>query len=208
MKFNTTACFGLALAAILLFGTSTRAETISFLTSGTFTGGETPDSSTYTDNGVVIQYNPSFFEVEAPPESTVNFGTLNSGGTNSDLDDFEGVSSGFVLEIFQIEPEAGDLTFLAELQGQLRFDDSQAFLLFDGPLTQSLGLVIYSITEADRGIPGRVDIPAPSSDNPTTSIEGTVTFIPEPSALALVALGAPVPFVLMLRNRKHRQATA
>ena len=196
---------GIVFGALISFGMSARAESVSYVTTGEFFVDGSSVGSTYTAPGVVINFVPSTGnDVTVPPASQVSFGQFDSTGTTAST--FQGLSAQFVLSIFQITPTVGGpLAFVGNLTGQLRANNSQAYVLFSGPLTQSIGPVIYSIIEADEGILGRANIAPPSTNSGLSSVEGMVNVVPEPSALALAALATPLPLVLL---RRKRQATA
>lgn len=205
--------FGLALGGLLLIGAEARAVTVTYTTVGTFTGGLTANSNVYTDSenpDIVIVFDGALNDfVDAPPASQTSFGEFDTSLIPATVQNFEGVSSGFILDIFQSTPSAGATQFVGSLTGMLRFNNSQAFIQFDqNNLQQQIGLVTYRIASADGGVPGRVFIAPPTTNNGLTTIVGEINVIPEPSAIALATMGAVAPIGLALRRRMTRgQAT-
>jgi hypothetical protein len=176
---------------------------VSFVTTGTFDSGDLAGTNTYSDaaNGISIVFNSSLGNnVTVPPESLVSFGQFDTSATTGTVS--TPVVSGFTLDIFQTMPTAGMLTFVGALSGTLRIDNSGAHVDFAGPLSQSIGAIIYTIANSDSGTPGRVNIAPPSTNAGLTTINGTVNAIPEPSALLLVALGGPALAVAAYRRRR------
>jgi hypothetical protein len=208
MKVIKTLCQGLALGGMLLLGSGAHATNVSYVTTGTFSGGDLAGTSTYQDaaHGISITFNSAANDnVSVPPTSQVSFGTFNTSATTATT--FAPVSSGFTLSIFETGPTTGTLTFLGQLSGTLRINNSQAFVQFSGPLAQSLGVVTYTITSADNGTPGRVNIAPPTTNGGNTTIVGTVGaagggVIPEPSTWIMLGMGAPAFLVVVHRNRK------
>lgn len=204
MHMGKSVCLALALGGMLLLGQSARAITVTYTTLGTFDSGDAAGTSSYVDaaNGITIDFLNALGEsVDVPPPSQTSFGTFDTSATTTTS--FAPVSSGFTLDIFQTAPApGGTLTFVGTLSGQLRVNNSQAFVQFDAPLTQSIGLVIYSIVSADDNTPGRVNIAPPTTNNGLTTVAGRINVIPEPSAIVLVGLGAVAPLGLMLRGRR------
>jgi hypothetical protein len=209
MRFNRLLCFSLALGGVLLLAPGAEAVTVTYTTVGTFDSGDAPGTSTYSDGagGITIAFLSTLAEtVDVPPPSLVTFGTFDTTGTTAAA--FTGVASGFTLDIFQTSPSFGTATFVGSLTGQLRMNNSQAFVQFDAPLTGTIGLVVYSIVSADGGVPGRVAISPPTANDGESTIAGQVALIPEPSAILLMGLGAPVPLLLALRGRRKAKAAA
>lgn len=210
MKITKFGVIGVVLSGMLLLGAEARAETVSFFTTGEFTDGDLAGSSTYLDalSGIQIDFSTSPFPqtVDVPTAANVSFGLFNTQFTTAT--NFQAVSSGFILNIFELTPTAGGTAqFVGSLTGQLRATNSQAYIQFDpSDLLKTIGLVTYEIVSADDGFTGRVNLPVASS-NPT-SIAGRVNLIPEPSAVILVSMGAVAPLALTLRRRMKGRAAA
>lgn len=209
MQISKFGFFGLALGGMLLLGSGARAETVTYVATGSFSGGDLAGSSTYLDSaaGVQIDFLPALDnEVSVPPASQTSFGTFDTSLTTTT--DFASVDSGFTLTIFQTGPTAGELDFVGSLDGRIKINNSQAFVLFDQPLVGTIGLVVYSIVNADDMTPGRVNIAPPTTNDGRTTVVGRVNLIPEPSAVILMGMGAVAPLALMVRSRRKGRAAA
>jgi len=204
MKVVKLLCLGVAVGGMLATGTIARADFVTYVTTGTFTGGDLSGTSTYSDaaNGINITFASALNNsVNVPPTSQVSFGQFDTTATTAA--NLTGVNATFTLDIFQTGPTAGTTSFVGSLQGTLAVDNSQAFVQFNGPLSSNIDAVIYSIVSADNNTPGRVNI-APSTTNAgLTTIVGSVgTVVPEPSSVVLAALLAPALLALAARGRK------
>jgi len=208
MKAVRIVCTALALVGVLALSPAARAEFVSYVTVGTFTGGTTPNTSTFTGPGVTILFTGATnSSVSVPPASQVSLGTFNTTGTTATT--ATPVSSGFRLDVFQTTPTGGTTSFLGTLSGTLTLNNSQAFIQFATPLTSSIGTVLYSIASADNNTPGRVNIAPPSTNNGMTTIVGLVNVVPEPSSLVLAGLMGPGLLVgLVCRGRLQARRAA
>jgi len=191
---------GLALGAMLTAAGETRADFVTYATTGTF---GSSNSSTFTSGNVSIIYNNGFgLNVNVNPTTLVTFGTFNTSGTTAASP--VAISDTFTLRIIQTAPVAGTLTFSATLTGTLSINSSGAFIQFTGPLVGQLGNERYEILSADTNTPGRVNLSAPNANNGISTIAGRITAVPEPSSLALVGIGGFT--MLGLGYRRHRLA--
>jgi len=219
MRFGKSQLVGLALGGLLLLGAGMRAHAdfpTTFTTIGTFTGGTTSGTGTYTDDAgaVVVTYSaPTVNSVDA--ETQASFGTFTTSSTTATTAFTIPAGVTFTLEIDQTAPTAEPpLFFTGTLSGSLRGGadggSSTAFVQFNGPLRQftASGNRDYEIVSSDNGTPGRVNLSAPGAGNPpgTTTINGFVS-VPEPTSLVLMGLGAPMLLGLARLRRKGR-ATA
>ena len=209
MKVAKSLGFGLALSFLLTLGSNAHAEIVSFVTTGTFTGGDLAGSNTYLDaaNGISIVFNSSIDNtVDVPPTSQVSFGQFDSSATTATS--LTPVASNFLLDIFQTAPTAGSLEFVGQLQGSLQVLNSQAYIQFSEPLVGQIGRVFYQIASADGGMLGRVNLAPPSTNSGLTTIVGNVGIVPEPASLVIMSLGCPALLVVGYRNRRRQLAVA
>jgi hypothetical protein len=197
--------FGLAVGVLLGLSPSAQADLVTYSTVGKFAGGDSPGSSTYVDGeyGISIAFNSEVGQtVNVPPTSQVTFGTFHVTAPATLLTQ-TAVSSPFELDIFQSTPTiGGPVVFAGSLTGTLAFNNSQAYVQFNPPLTGSIGPVIYKIVSQDGGVLGRVNLAPPTTNNGNSTIAGTIGIIPEPSSLVLSALLAPALLALVAHTRR------
>jgi len=201
---------GLVLGGLLLLGTQAHAIPVTYTAQGSF-GAFGPGSNVFTSMGVTITYNSPNAglpqTVDANPTTNASFGNFNTTGTTAMSP--VTISTPFTLRIFQVAPTAGGpIDFIGQISGTLSFNSGTAVLQLNGPLTQSIGLVNYQIANASDGVPGRILIAPPATNNGVTAIEGRITAIPEPSAMVLVGMGAVAPLAMVLRRRVKARAQA
>jgi hypothetical protein len=194
-------------ASVLGPAPDARADFVTYSTVGIFDGGDAAGTNIYLDaaNGIQINFNGIVTNtVNAAPSTTASFGAFDTIGTTAAAP--VSVTSGFTLDIFQTAPTAGGpLSLVGALSGTLSFDGSQAHIKFNTPLSGSIGSMVYSITSADSGTPGQLNLVPPSTNSGISSLQGQIALkgVPAPSALFLAALGSPV-----LLARRRRQARA
>jgi len=199
MRYGKSLVWGLALSSMLVAGNA-RADIITYATSGTFGSSNT---STFTSDGVSIIYNNgSGVNLNVNPSTQVSFGTFNTSATTATTPTT--ISDTFTLTITQATP-FGTGAFVGTLSGTLSVDTSTAFVRFTGPLSLTIGRSVYSILSADTATPGRVNISPPRANAGISTIAGLITIVPEPSTMALTALGGSV--LLGLGHRSRRRAT-
>jgi hypothetical protein len=202
-------CAAAALGVGLLGSSAAQAEMVNYTTIGTFSGGDTPGTSTYTDSlhGIRIVFaNAINSSVDAPPTSQASLGQFDTSGTTATT--LQDVMSGFTLRIFQDTPSGGTLTFKGTLSGSLAYANSQAIVQFNSPMVGHIGTGFYMIASADSKTPGRINLSAATSNAGLTTVSGNVgvSAVPEPTSLALVGLG--VPLLVLYRVRRRVSATA
>jgi hypothetical protein len=202
MRAGKSLWTGLILGAMLLAAPAARADMVTFITTGTFSGGDAPGTSTYLNAalGIDIVFNGSLNNtVTVPPASLASFGTFDTSATTTTT--FAPVTTDFTLNIIQTAPVAGTGQFTGTISGTLMVTNSQVFLLFSGPLSETIGGSLYTILNADSSVPGRVNIAPPSTNLGITTINGQVNrAVPEPGTLSLLLLGGPA--ILLYRMRR------
>jgi len=210
MKIGTFARLALAIGAMILHGSSAQAEFVTYTALGSFSAGSTPGTSTYSAPGISIAFeSPLNNSVNVPPTSQVSFGQFNTILTTAP--NFVGLLGNFTLNIFQSAPTFGSLTFVGALSGQLRVDNSQAFVQFNPPpagLVGTIGSIFYRIASADDNVLGRVNIAPPTTNNGRTTIVGQIGIVPEPGSFVLLAMGCPIVVGFAYRSRRKLQAAA
>ena len=191
MSYGKTLGLVAILGTAILAGPSAKAETVTFITTGTFDG-PFGSGSNYTDadSGVVINYASSVNNtVDVPPTSQVSFGSFDTTGTTG-----SGTLMGtFTLTITQTSGAGAGMSvdFTADLGGLLSATSSQAFAQFSGFDTATIGNIFYQIASADDQVAGKVNMAPPSTNAGVSSITGRVgtAAVPEPASLALTMLG-------------------
>jgi len=197
-------------AGIAVFGPASPAHAtfVTYSTVGTFDAGDAAGSNVYLDaaHGVDIVFNGiTTNSVTVPPASNASFGTFDTSATTAST--LQNVASGFTLQIFQTSPTSGGpATFVGSLSGKLALDNSQAFVQFNAPLSKSIASIVYSILSADSGTPGRLDLVPSTTNAGLSTLQGQINAVPEPSAVALLGMGAVV--ALVYRRRIRRTAAA
>lgn len=211
MMRSKALCIALALGGMLLLAPDAKAVTVEYITSGTFGGGSTPGSPTFTAPNATVTFTSSGLNtVDVPPASQVSFGTFTTATTATTQ---QAVSSPFTLTITQIVPlPGGPANFTATLSGTFSMTNSQATVQFDQPLTQIIPLgVSYTIgTNSINGTPGLIVLAPPTTNGGSQTIPGIINAtqaIPEidpgsaASALACLSSG-----VMMLIGRRRWRA--
>jgi len=202
MKYGKSLVWGLALASMCVAGNA-RADIVTYATAGVFGSSGT---STFTSGNVSIVYNNGFgLNLNVNPSTQVSFGTFNTSATTVTTPTT--ISDTFTLTITQASPTPGNGSFVGTLSGTLSVDTSTAFVRFTGPLSLTIGNSVYSILSADANTPGRVNISPPRANAGLSTIAGLITIVPEPSTMALTALGGSVLLGMAHRTRKRTTAT-
>jgi hypothetical protein len=193
-----------ACAGVAGLGQTANATPVTFSVIGTFTSS---GDNTFNDGNAFITFE-SFLDNEYEAFegmwTNVTFGTFYTEGTTGSPD---GVADTFTLDVIQSTPDGGDFSIVGSLTGTLGFASGQAYIQFNaGDLEHVIGSVMYRITEADGGTPGRVALIPPTNQNPAgaATLEGEITLlrppvVPEPSTLVLAGLGLPIVYLARRR---------
>lgn len=186
-------------AALALGSIPAAAQTVTFSTTGAFSGACTGTSCAF--GGFTLSFAPvgsnSYFS-----GSLVDLGTFNTSCSLSScpLTNFpSGVT--FTLTINQTDPSSGTNTFVGTVSGQLAFNPSFSSLIWTPtPNDFNIGLAEYKLVVDNTG---NFNIEAPGSANPNASVvKAFVTVTPEPSTVALMATGMFGLIPVVRRRRK------
>lgn len=203
MKMRYSSLLMLAVGGLAFWGAGARADfTITYLATGTFMSSSTPTSTsgdstvTYTDTGVQ--------SVTVPPSSQVSLGTFTTASTSATPQAF---SDTFTLSILILSagPGSGDtFTFTGVLTGTVSSSTATGHLVFS-PLSETMDGLTISIASFDSGVPGAVNLGAPTTDGGTTTLNGAIN-VPEPSSVILLGMGGSALVGLVFRRRLGQAA--
>lgn len=198
MKSKSQVAWLLGAAVLLCVAVPGFADSITFSTTGTFSGGVCTGSNSCTGSGGVNLTFDGISNATVTPDQPGNGGTLFTFNSLGDfvagagsLTNFNGVD--FTLTITQLDPpvspNTGDLT--ATLSGSLQTTSSGTEVIFSSPTSISLGGDVYQIASFTADGPGVVLSPS-SVNNGVTSLQGKISepvSAPEPSAALLLGSG-------------------
>lgn len=208
MKIRCSSLSMLAAAGFVLWGTCARADfTVTYLTSGTFTSSGTP-TFTSADSSTTITYtNTGVQTVTVPPPSQVSLGSFTVASTSATP---VAVVDTFTLDIVIIggPPAAIGHTFVFNgvLHGTASATTATGNIVFT-PLAETFGGLTISIASFDSGVPGAVNLGAPTTNGGMTTLNGVVN-TPEPSSVILMGIGGTAFLGVALRRRLGKAGIA
>jgi len=191
-------------AALALGAIPAAAQTVTFSTTGAFSGGGcTTTSCTFGD--FTLSFTPvgsnAFFS-----GSLVDLGSFTAGcsvASCAETNFPSGVT--FTLTINQTNPSSGSGAFVGSIAGTLAFDPSFSSLVWT-PTPSSLTLGTVGLTGTYNIVvdnTGNFNIAAPGDQNPNpTVVKAFVTTTPEPATVALMATGMFGLIPVIRRRRK------
>ena len=187
-SFKTTLMGVMLVAAILTLGaTETKADPVTFSTSGTFTcagcSGSGTNSVTFLGgmgSALMITFTGlGSTALNTPTGSSFgNFQTFVSGGGAS-------ASGTFTLTITQTVPTLGSDSFSATYSGTFTASNSGTGVVNFSVTSITIGGVTYSITN------NPLNLVPPASNNGITTVQGQITSnpVPEPTTMLLLGTG-------------------
>ncbi len=202
MRCRKTWILGAALCGALLCGANSEAGSIDFLTRGSFNSGLTPGTPVYTtvDAKTSVTYTSTHSTATVPPTVDVVLGMFRTDSLEAPVTP-QLVSSTFTLTV-ENTATMDTITFSGTLSGTISSSTSSASVLFSSPLSETLDGYVFTIVSADGGTPGTVNLSAPSTGG-VSSIEASISAVPEPDSVVL--LGLAVPALAGLAYRRARR---
>jgi PEP-CTERM motif-containing protein len=190
-------------AAVTLGALPALAQTVTFSTTGAFSGGGCTTASCAFD-GFTLSFTPvgsnTFFS-----GSLIDLGSFNTqcvSCTNGVIQNFpSGVV--FTLTINQTNPSSGSGNFSGSVSGSLSYNPAFGNLIWM-PTSNSLniGAVNYQLVIDNTGN-FNIEAPTPDANPNPTVVKAFVTTTPEPSTVALMATGLLGLIPVMRRRRKQ-----
>jgi hypothetical protein len=186
-----------ALAAMVL---PAHATVVDYSTTGAFTcvGCTGSGTGTITFGTLTLTYDPiGAGVVNASPSTNASAGAIVITDTSTNNTPINGT---FALTIHQAVPSLGNGFLTGALSGSLSTNGSSSLLAFNGSTSLNLGGIEYNLTPTFGSDYALV----PPSSGGTTTLEMTVTStLPEPTFMALTALGFAGMGLVAFRRRRR-----
>jgi hypothetical protein len=198
---------GATIFAATLLTAPAMAQTVTFSTSGSFSGtGCTTSLCNF--GGFVLAFSQAGSNSYTAP-TFVDLGDFTTQCSTCIAGQSAKIASGvmFTLTISQTNPTVGTNQFVGSITGSLSYNPSSSSLVWT-PLTFNapIGPTTYAlVTDAGAGVSGEIVIAAPTTDhNPNnTLVKAFVTTVPEPASMALMASGLVALIPVARRRRRN-----
>jgi len=179
------------------------AQTVTFSTTGAFSGGGCSTASCLFD-GFTLSFTPvgSNTFMSGSLVDLGSFSTQCVSCTNGVIQNFPaGVV--FTLTVNQTNPSSGSGNFSGSVSGTLSYNPAFSSLIWM-PTSNSLniGAVNYQLVIDNTGN-FNIEVPTPDANPNPTVVKAFVTVTPEPSTVALMATGLLGLVPVMRRRRKQ-----
>ena len=197
-------------AAVAVMGAiPATAQTVTFSTSGSFSGTGCTTTQCNFD-GFVLSYTGATSTSYAAP-TIVDLGSFTTVCSGCSVLTQGAIPAGvtFTLTITQTNPTSGSTTFVGTVTGTLQVNPTASSLIWSpSSFTSAIDGATYAlITDNGAGVTGKIAINAPVDGATTpnsTSVKAqvSVTTVPEPASMALMASGllGLIPIVRRRRN--------
>ena len=191
----------IATAAVALGSLPVAAQTVTFSTTGAFSGNAACTTTSCTFGDFTLSFTPvgsaSFLS-----GSLVDLGSFSAFCSTSSCAETafpSGVT--FTLTINQTDPSSGNGDFAGTVSGSLAFNPSFSSLVWmPTSSTLNIGTASYQLVVDNTG---NFNIEGPGSTNPNpTVVKAFVTTTPEPSTVALMATGM-FGLIPVIRRRRR-----
>jgi hypothetical protein len=192
----------IGVAAVSLGSLPARSQTVTFSTTGAFSGGGCSTTSCAFD-GFTMSFTPVGSNTFLSG-SLVDLGSFVTQCVSCTLGSIQSFPSGvlFTLTINQTDPSGGTGSFVGSVSGTVSFNPSFSSLIWmPSPNNLNIGLTNYRLVLDNTG---NFNIEAPTSDanpNPTV-VKAFVTVTPEPATLGLMATGMFGLIPIVRRRRR------